>query len=198
MFNYETAFSRNVGWLTQDEQQALRQKRIAIAGMGGVGGFHLLTLTRLGVEKFTSPTPILSNPPTSTARPALHVPLGPTQGEALAEIARDITPEADIRVFPAGVTGENRPEFFRGPGLPLRGARAAFKYCAQNHIPAVSAVPFRHERGFAEFSARQHEFLGLFPSGGLVQTRKGRAFSGWACPRAAASPSLGRQVSCEP
>src|SRR4029450_11656680 len=51
-FNYETAFSRNIGWLTVSEQQALRGKRVAIAGLGGVGGAHLLTLTRLGIGAF--------------------------------------------------------------------------------------------------------------------------------------------------
>ena len=47
-FDYTTAFSRNIGWLTAEEQQILRGKRIAIAGMGGVGGVHLLILSRLG------------------------------------------------------------------------------------------------------------------------------------------------------
>ena len=51
-FSYEEAFSRNLGWLTEYEQQALRHKRIAIAGMGGVGGFHLLTLARFGIGAF--------------------------------------------------------------------------------------------------------------------------------------------------
>ena len=51
-FNYSEAFSRNIGWITEAEQQTLRNKRIAIAGMGGVGGSHLLTLTRLGVGNF--------------------------------------------------------------------------------------------------------------------------------------------------
>ena len=46
LFAYETAFSRNLGWVTQAEQMALRGKRIAIAGMGGVGGGHLLALAR--------------------------------------------------------------------------------------------------------------------------------------------------------
>ena len=48
-FDYHTAFSRNIGWLTQAEQEQLRHTRIAIAGMGGVGGIHLITLARLGV-----------------------------------------------------------------------------------------------------------------------------------------------------
>ena len=49
MFDYHAAFSRNLGWVTETEQDILRSKRVAIAGLGGVGGSHLLTLTRLGV-----------------------------------------------------------------------------------------------------------------------------------------------------
>jgi len=52
IFDYKVAFSRNIGWVTEAEQSRLRSKRIAIAGMGGVGGGHLLTLTRLGVGAF--------------------------------------------------------------------------------------------------------------------------------------------------
>ena len=51
-FDYEEAFSRNLGWVTPAEQQTLRSKRIAIAGLGGVGGAHLLTLARLGIGRF--------------------------------------------------------------------------------------------------------------------------------------------------
>jgi len=49
-FDYEEAFSRNIGWLTEAELRQLRGKRVAIAGLGGVGGAHLLALTRLGVS----------------------------------------------------------------------------------------------------------------------------------------------------
>ena len=51
-FNYDEAFSRNIGWVTEAEQQSLRGKRVAIAGLGGVGGVHLLTLARLGIGRF--------------------------------------------------------------------------------------------------------------------------------------------------
>jgi len=51
-FTYDEAFSRNIGWLTRQEQDSLRHQRVAIAGLGGVGGFHLLTLCRLGISKF--------------------------------------------------------------------------------------------------------------------------------------------------
>ncbi len=52
MFGYADAFSRNIGWLTRSEQASLVNKSVAIAGMGGVGGNHLLTLARLGVGRF--------------------------------------------------------------------------------------------------------------------------------------------------
>src|SRR5689334_25269378 len=39
-FDYDEAFSRNIGWVTASEQAALRGKRVAIAGLGGVGGIH--------------------------------------------------------------------------------------------------------------------------------------------------------------
>ena len=40
-FDYERAFSRNIGWTTSAEQAQLRGKRVAIAGLGGVGGEHV-------------------------------------------------------------------------------------------------------------------------------------------------------------
>ena len=51
-FDYATAFSRNIGWLTEAEQTVLRDKRVAVAGLGGVGGSHVLTLARLGIGAF--------------------------------------------------------------------------------------------------------------------------------------------------
>ena len=46
------AFSRNIGPLTQAEQDKLANVRVAIPGMGGVGSLHLITLARTGVGKF--------------------------------------------------------------------------------------------------------------------------------------------------
>ncbi len=46
------AFSRNIGLLTQAEQDKLANAKVAIPGMGGVGGVHLITMTRTGVGNF--------------------------------------------------------------------------------------------------------------------------------------------------
>jgi len=42
-FDFREAFSRTIGWVRAEELALLRQKRVAIAGLGGVGGSHLLT-----------------------------------------------------------------------------------------------------------------------------------------------------------
>ncbi len=51
-FDYAQAFSRNLGWITEAEQLRLRYATVAIGGMGGVGGHHLLALARMGVGNF--------------------------------------------------------------------------------------------------------------------------------------------------
>ena len=85
-FPYEQAFSRNIGWVTKEEQARLRQKRVAIAGGGGVGGVHAMTLARLGVE----PIPVEG----ATFDPSLHEALtheeaaGFGEGQVIREVTR--------------------------------------------------------------------------------------------------------------
>src|SRR5207248_4307002 len=51
-WSYEQAFARHSGLLTDAEQSKLRNSRVAIVGLGGVGGIHLATLARLGIGAF--------------------------------------------------------------------------------------------------------------------------------------------------
>src|SRR6266567_2631682 len=46
VFDYTEAFSRNIGLLSRAEQEEVRGTRVAIAGLGGVGGNHTLALAR--------------------------------------------------------------------------------------------------------------------------------------------------------
>ncbi len=52
-FDYQKAFSRNLGWVTPDEQTKIAGTRVGIIGMGGVGGQYAEVLARLGVTKFS-------------------------------------------------------------------------------------------------------------------------------------------------
>ena len=149
-FDYDKAFSRNIGWVTEQEQALLRNKRIAIAGMGGVGGSHLLTLARLGVGKFNiADLDIFEVENFNRQVGASMISLGQPKVEVLARMARDINPEMDISIFPNGVSAGNLDDFFRDVDLYIDGldffafkAREdVFAYCAEHRIPAVTVAP---------------------------------------------------------
>lgn len=51
-FDYDRAFQINSGILSSDEQERLRQARVTILGVGGVGGTIAIILARSGVMNF--------------------------------------------------------------------------------------------------------------------------------------------------
>lgn len=185
MFNYETAFSRNIGWLTQNEQKSLRQKRVALAGMGGVGGFHLLTLVRLGVEKFNiADLDSFELANLNRQAGASMSTLGRSKVDVLAEMARDINPEVDIRMFPQGVNAQNLPEFFHDVDLYVDGLdffafearEQVFKYCAEHRIPAVTVAPLGMSAGLLNFLPGGMSFEDYFRVAGKPELEKAVRF----------------------
>src|SRR5207237_1821983 len=121
-FSYDEAFSRNIGWVTSDEQRALRGKRVAIAGLGGVGGVHLLTLARLGVGAFNIAdfdTFDVANFNRQVG--ALMSTIGCPKAEVLASAALDINPELDLQLFREGVSDQNLDRFLAGADLYVDG-----------------------------------------------------------------------------
>lgn len=150
MFDYHEAFSRNLGWVTVAEQAILRDKRIAIAGLGGVGGSHLLTLTRLGVGAFNIADFDrfeIQNFNRQAGAAVSH--LNRPKIEVMSELARDINPELDIGTFEQGVTTQNLDRFLEGVDLyvdsldffALDIRNQVFAACASKGIPAVTAAP---------------------------------------------------------
>lgn len=150
MFSYDQAFSRNIGWLTTSEQQLLRSKRVAIAGLGGVGGSHLLTLSRLGIGKFNlADFDQFEQQNFNRQAGAMMSTLGQNKLDTLTTMALDINPELDIRRFPDGIDKDSLADFFSGVDLYVDGLdffafparEAAFAYCAQQGIPAITVAP---------------------------------------------------------
>ena len=149
-FDYQTAFSRNIGWVTEEEQQRLRHSRVAIAGMGGVGGSHLLTLTRLGVGRFhLADFDEFAVENFNRQAGANLNTVGRSKLDSLCEMALAINPELEIKRFEQGVQPEQAEEFLQGCDLYLDGLdffamaarRAVFAACERLGLPAVTAAP---------------------------------------------------------
>ena len=184
-FDYTEAFSRNIGWITEVEQQVLRSKRIAIAGMGGVGGFHLLTLARLGVEKFNIAdldTFELANFNRQTGAGMNN--LGQAKVDALAAMVRDINPKCDLAIFPTGVNQDNLQTFFQDVDIYVDGLdffafdarERVFAYCAQHGIPAVTVAPLGMSGALLNFLPGKMTFEQYFQLAGRTQIEKAIRF----------------------
>src|SRR5436190_23950242 len=122
VFDYQRAFSRNIGWVTDQEQRIIATKRVAIAGMGGVGGVHLITLVRLGITDFhvaDFDTFDLAN--FNRQAGATMNTWGKSKVHVMTELAREINPNIKIKVFDRGVNTEVMPEFLRGVDLYVDG-----------------------------------------------------------------------------
>ncbi len=149
-FDYSSAFTRTLGWITQAEQIRLRASRVAIAGLGGVGGSHLLTLTRLGIGAFNLAEfdRFDLHNFNRQAGAFLHT-IGEPKIDVMAGMARAVNPELDLRLFPRGVAVDNLDQFLDGVDVYVDGIdyfafdirRAVFAACRERGIPAVTAAP---------------------------------------------------------
>ena len=184
-FDYNTAISRNIGWLTQAEQDRIRNARIAIAGMGGVGGIHLMTLARLGVGKFNIADFDTFDQVNFNRQAGANMrTLGLAKANVMAEQARDINPELDIRIFPEGVNEQNLKDFLSGVDIYIDGLdffafdarERVFAHCAQNGIPAVTVAPLGMSAALLNFLPGGMSFEDYFQLDGRPELEKAVRF----------------------
>jgi molybdopterin/thiamine biosynthesis adenylyltransferase len=149
-FNYQLAFSRNIGWVTESEQQQLANARVAIAGLGGVGGSHLLTLTRLGIGQFNlGDFDRFAIENFNRQSGANLNTIGKSKLDTMMDAALAINPQLKIKTFPEGVKADQAEAFLEGCDIYLDGLdffamparRAVFAACQELGIAAVTAAP---------------------------------------------------------
>jgi hypothetical protein len=180
-FSYAEAFDRNLGWFTDSEQKSLQGKTIAIAGMGGVGGVHLLTLVRLGVAKFRiADLDCFEVANFNRQVGAMMSTLDQPKVSVLAAMAKDINPEVEIVEFSAGVTGQNIDDFLKGADLFIDGfdffvldiRRKTFARCRELGIPAITAAPVGMGVAFLVFTRDGMAFEDYFRFEGKSELRQ--------------------------
>ena len=184
-FSYPEAFSRNIGWVTSAEQGALRGKKIAIAGMGGVGGIHLLTLARLGIGAFhIADFDVFDIVNFNRQAGAAVSTLGKPKVEVMAAMVKDINPDAAVTMFADGVTEANLPAFFAGVDLYVDGLdffafaarQATFAACARLGIAACTAAPLGMGAALLNFMPGAMTFEQYFLWGDLSDDEKALRF----------------------
>ena len=99
-------FSRSEPLFGQEGMARLRKARVAVFGVGGVGGYAAEALVRSGVGRlFDNDDVALTNLNRQIA--ALHSTLGQPKAAVMARRLRDVNPEAEITVHPLFYLPEN-------------------------------------------------------------------------------------------
>lgn len=150
VFDYFRAFSRNIGWLTLAEQQLLASKCVAIAGLGGVGGAHALTLARLGVGRLhLADFDSFDVENMNRQAGARMSSVGQKKLDTIVAMVQDINPQIVVTTFADGVNEDNIAVFLDGVDVYIDGLdffvlkvrSLMFKQAYAAGIPAVTAAP---------------------------------------------------------
>jgi tRNA A37 threonylcarbamoyladenosine dehydratase len=124
-FDYELAFSRNIGLLTPVEQRSLRDYKIAIAGLGGVGSNHLMGLVRQGFVRFVIADMDRYSIENFNRQYGAEIDtIGEKKSEVMVEKALNINPNCDITVYECAINRGNLESFLEGVDLAIDGIDA--------------------------------------------------------------------------
>lgn len=184
-FDYGAAFSRNLGWVTEAEQSALRSKHVAIAGLGGVGGSHLLTLARLGIGRFSIADFDRFDIANFNRQAGATVDtIGRPKVEVLANQVLAINPGAEVRTFERGVTPATIDAFLAGADCYVDGLdffafdarEMTFANCARLGVPAVTVAPIGMGAALLNFLPGRMTFEQYFRVRGRGQAEKAARF----------------------
>lgn len=169
-FSYSEAFSRNLGWFRPEDQKLLSEKRIAIPGLGGVGGHHLHNFLRLGFTKFNLADPDYFEVKNFNRQFSSNCEtIGRSKVDVLAEEARKINPECDLKLF-NGVTPENMLEFLKDVDIVVDALDLfamniripLYELAHKMGIPVVTAGPFGMGTSIMAFNPKGMSFNEYF------------------------------------
>ena len=112
---YDERTDRNIGWITREEQEMLRNSKVGIAGCGGMGGLVAATLLRLGVGEIRiADTEVFDVSNLNRQFAATKGTIGKSKAFETAKMLRAITDDTRIIVYPQGIKEETVESFTSG------------------------------------------------------------------------------------
>ncbi len=109
---YRERIDRNIGWVSPQEQEQLRNTTVGIAGCGGMGGLIAQTLLRAGIGRIKIADCELFDASNMNRQfGATRETIGHPKASATARALRRISDDSEIHVYPQGI-GEATVESF--------------------------------------------------------------------------------------
>lgn len=190
---YQTAVSRNLGILDSDEQSQLRSSRVAVAGLGGVGGIHFLTLVRMGIGAFNiADLDTFSEININRQVGASSSTTGRNKTTVMAEMAKDIHPSVNLNIFDNGVQPENAERFLKDVDVvvdsidffQIKARRLLYKTARNLGKTVVFSAPIGFSATLHIFTPESMSFDAYFDiNDGMSPYEQLVAFAVGLCPR---------------
>ncbi len=116
----EERYLRNLGALSEAECAMLRDKRVFVAGCGGLGGYILEMLLRLGIGHITAADGDVFEPSNLNRQLLSTVEgLGHAKADTAGARAASVNPQVEFVAVPAFVTADNAANLIRGCDVVL-------------------------------------------------------------------------------
>ncbi len=147
---WSEAFICHQGLFSPQEQEKLRQATVAIPGMGGVGGSHLISLVRTGIGRFKIADFDTFEPKNISRQYGARIfDLGRPKVDVLAEEAFKINPFLRMEIYREGINQDNIEAFLEDVDVVVDGveffafeARSLlYNKAKEKGIPVVTAAP---------------------------------------------------------
>ncbi|PFD39282.1 molybdopterin biosynthesis protein MoeB [Bacillus cereus] len=105
---YEESFTRNIGVISVEEQERLKNSRVTVVGAGGVGGITLIQLARMGVGSLhVIDQDIFETSNINRQMLSSISKLGQQKAAVALEVLQDINPSLQIEITKEFVTEDN-------------------------------------------------------------------------------------------
>ena len=140
----EERYIRNLGALTEKECAVLRTKTVFVAGCGGLGGYLIEMLLRIGVGEIrTADGDVFEASNLNRQLLSSPLSLGQSKAEAAAARAALVNPDVRFVAVPQFVAEENAAELIRGCDAVLdaldniQARRILARACGEAGIPMI-------------------------------------------------------------
>ena len=137
-------YARNIPALSEAEILLLRQKRVAVIGCGGLGGYLIEYLARIGVGSIRCiDGDVFEESNLNRQILCTTASLGRSKAETAADRVREIDPDVQVQVFPVFLEESNARALISGcdvvldalDNIPARKILA--KSCKEAQIPYI-------------------------------------------------------------
>ena len=180
----EERYIRNLGALSEAECAMLREKTVLVAGCGGLGGYLIEMLLRLGVGEIRAADGDRFEA-SNLNRQLLSSPalLGKSKAEAAAERAAAVNPEVRFVCIPEFVAQANADELIRGCDVVLDALDSVpsrlllAKKCSEAQVPMIHGAICGWNAQAAVIMPGDGLMERIYPEGAALKSKASLSFT---------------------